>query len=105
MAQRNAAYLSKNPWGCKVGRKASVCTASEPSSLQASDDVDVGPHALDVHPTVPVVRLQTGPYEHAIRLGEAAGHILMGGMAAQNHGQAGHGLFDLPDQSSVDLLI
>ena len=37
---------------------------------QASDAVDIGPHALNVHPTIPAVWFQTGAHKGAICFSE-----------------------------------
>src|SRR5262245_32502093 len=77
----------------------------QPASWQTGDDLDILPHALDIHPTAPALSLQAGADKGAIRLGEPACGIFMVRVAAEDDGEMGHGLFDLPHQTGVDLLI
>src|SRR6267143_4111111 len=72
---------------------------------QASDNLDILPHALDIHPTAPALTLQTGADKGAICFGKPARDICMVRVAAEDHGEMGHGLLDLPDQTGVGLLI
>src|SRR5262247_4037279 len=77
----------------------------QPASRQAGDDLDILPHALDIHPTAPALSLQTGADKSTIRLGQPACGIFMVRVAAEDHGEMRHSLFDLPNQTGVDLLI
>src|SRR5262245_49315576 len=74
-------------------------------SLQAGDDLDILPHALDIYPTAPALSLQAGADKGTIRLGQPACGIFMVRVATQDDGKMGHGLLDLPYQTSVGFFI